>query len=169
MNSQFTRAFRISIRSKLPNSQEFTLAQAVANDAIALADLRVEAMRPSLEALGRFEPDRARNRFLVSYVPKYTWKLVSEGGVVGFFVLRDTDDYLYLDHLYIAEKARGTGLGTSVLEHLKTLAREQNLPVRLMALKHSSANQFYLSQGFTLTGEAEFDNFYEWRSKEVAK
>lgn len=39
-------------------------------DATKLADLRVQAMRPSLMAAGRFDPARARDRFLSNYVPK---------------------------------------------------------------------------------------------------
>ncbi len=39
------------------------LAPASARDADRLADIRVEAMRMSLEALGRFDPVRARARF----------------------------------------------------------------------------------------------------------
>lgn len=146
----------------MPFSSEHNYLQATQADAEALANLRLEAMRPSLEALGRFNPVRARNRFLETYTPKDTWKLVSEGRVVGFYVLRDREDHLYLDHLYLAEDAQGYGLGTSVLEYIKTLARKRNLPLRLMALKDSPANRFYLSNGFVHTGEAEFDNFYEW-------
>jgi len=38
-------------------------------DAELLAQIRVEAMRPSLEAVSRFDPERARNRFLSSFQP----------------------------------------------------------------------------------------------------
>jgi GNAT superfamily N-acetyltransferase len=120
-------------------------------------------MRPSLEALGRFDPERGRNRFLDTFSPEDTWKLVSEGGVAGFYVLRDMEDHLYLDHLYIAVEAQGAGVGASILEHIKTIASKRNLSLRLMALKESPANKFYLSRGFVFTGDAEFDNFYEWR------
>ena len=47
----------------------------------ALADLRVAAMRPSLEALGRFDPDRARSRFLDKFIRVATRKIVVDGGL----------------------------------------------------------------------------------------
>jgi hypothetical protein len=42
-----------------------TFEQALATDAEALVQLRIAAMRESLEHLARFDPVRARERFLV--------------------------------------------------------------------------------------------------------
>jgi hypothetical protein len=41
----------------------------------ALAELRIAAMRPSLEAVGRFDPDRARSRFLNNFCREATRKV----------------------------------------------------------------------------------------------
>jgi hypothetical protein len=49
-----------------------TFENAVASDAEALAAIRVEAMRESLERIGRFDPQRARERFLSAFSPTHT-------------------------------------------------------------------------------------------------
>ena len=49
-----------------------TITSAEGIDPLDLAAMRVAAMKPSLEAVGRFDPERARNRFLESYQPEDT-------------------------------------------------------------------------------------------------
>ena len=44
-------------------------------DGDLLADIRVAAMRPSLEAAGRFDPVRARRRFRDTFEPSDTYKI----------------------------------------------------------------------------------------------
>lgn len=44
-------------------------------DAQALATIRVAAMRESLERIGRFDPDRARRRFLDTFSPDHTFHI----------------------------------------------------------------------------------------------
>ncbi|MEP0941183.1 MAG: GNAT family N-acetyltransferase [Rhizobiaceae bacterium] len=131
-------------------------------DADVLADIRVEAMRSSLEAVGRFDPDRARQRFLSDFTPTDT-KIIQIGGqTVGFYVLRHRRDHLYLDHLYIQPAHQGGGLGRMVVDQLQRQARKEGLPIKLMALKQSPANGFYQSSGFVLLSSDELDNHYLW-------
>ncbi len=88
-------------------------------DANVLADLRVTAMRPSLAAVGRFDPVRARQRFLKTFDPQQTWKIEQNAALIGFFVLIENADYLYLDHLYLVDLVQRTGIGRQVLDHIK--------------------------------------------------
>lgn len=64
----------------MPNPSVVDYRKAQASDAEALADLRARAMRPSLEAVGRFDPVRARKRFLDGFVPDQTQVLEYEIG-----------------------------------------------------------------------------------------
>lgn len=139
-----------------------TLAPALPGDACALAELRVLAMRPSLEAVGRFDPDRARSRFLATFDPAATWHVLDEGQRVGLLVLREEPDGLLLDHLYITPAAQGRAVGTSVLEYVFARARQLDRPVRVGALKGSRSNAFYLRNGFRPTSVGEWDNYYSW-------
>lgn len=129
-------------------------------DAPALADLRVQAMRESLEAIGRFDPQRARERFLASFTPEDTQTLVTDGERIGFVVIRCRPDHILLDHLYILPAHQGRGFGAQVLQRIFAEADAAELPVRVGALKGSRSNDFYRHHGFVLVEAAEWDNHY---------
>ena len=131
-------------------------------DASDLASLRVEAMRPSLEAVGRFDPTRARYRFLDSFCERNTWKILLEGELAGFYVYLIRERALYLEHLYIPARYQGRGIASIVIADMKKLAAKNNLPIRLLALRGSRSNMFYLKHGFTVVDEQQYDYVYEW-------
>lgn len=128
----------------------------------SLAEIRAKAMKPSLEALGRFNEERVRSRFLETFVPSETRKIIENGQLAGFFVIRNKPDHLYLDHLYIGPKMQGKGFGAKVIAWVKEISQDADLPLRLGALKGSKANEFYMAHGFLQTHEDEFDIYYEW-------
>lgn len=139
------------------------IVPSTAQDATRLADIRVAAMRPSLEAVGRFDPVRARLRFIDSFDPDQTNLLFSGEELAGFYVLRSRPEELSLDHLYICDAHQGKGIGSHVVALCQAEAHKAGLPIRLMALRDSPANHFYQSCGFMLVTADEFDNHYEWR------
>lgn len=140
----------------------FTLEAASDAVAASLAEVRVEAMRPSLEVAGRFDPVRARRRFLDTFNATDTKIIRWEQEIAGFVVVRKHADHLYLDHLYIAFRFQRRGIGRELIDRLKGEARAQGLPVRLTALKGSPANGFYRSCGFQLVSSDMLDNAYQW-------
>lgn len=128
-----------------------------------LATIRVQAMRPSLEAVGRFDEDRARQRFLNGFDPRDTtilWEGPDE--IAGFFVVRQRVDHLYLDHLYIAPRHQGRRLGRGVIDAVKVQARSKGLPIKLVALNTSPAIRFYLRCGFVPLSQDALDTVFEW-------
>ena len=133
----------------------------MAGDAEALVAVRMAAMRESLEHLGRFDPQRARKRFLARFEPDLTRHIVMDGARVGFVVVRPQEGGLLLDHLYIVPSAQGRRIGEAVVAHVLDEADAQGLPVRVGALRESAANAFYVRHGFVLTRAGEWDNHYE--------
>lgn len=136
--------------------------QASVEDGIALAELRVLAMRKSLEALGRFDPIRVRQRFLDTFDSSETQKVICSGKAVGFFVMRIRPDHILLDHLYIHPEHQSSGFGGRVVDFVKAEAKSRNLDVRLGALRGSQSNEFYLKKGFEKTHEDEWDIYYQF-------
>ena len=128
-------------------------------DANMLADIRTDAMRPSLTALNRIDPIRVRERFLSTFNASDTPLIMYRNQCAGFFVLRHNPDHIYLDHLYLSPSVQGLGLGGAVIKSIQQTATQ---PIRLMALKDSPANAFYKSQGFKFMRATEYDNHYEW-------
>lgn len=138
-----------------------TLRPVDASDGPALAELRVAAMRESLEAVGRFDAERARLRFLDAFVPAFTREIVQDDARVGFVVVRPAGDGLLLDHLYVLPGTQGRGIGAEVLRRVFADADAAGKALRVGALKHSRSNAFYARHGFRLVETAEWDNYYE--------
>ncbi|AZZ95427.1 GNAT family N-acetyltransferase [Hahella sp. KA22] len=122
-------------------------------------------MQPSLEAVGRFDENRVRRRFLDAFVPEETFKIIENGELAGFFVLRNKHDHLHLDHLYIHPDYQNRSIGGKVIAKVKSEAANKDLPIRLCALRDSKANNFYRKHGFVKTHEGEFDIYYEFNQR----
>jgi ribosomal protein S18 acetylase RimI-like enzyme len=136
-----------------------------AEDAEDLAGLRVQAMRESLERLGRFDEQRARMRLLSGFAVEHTREVVADGERVGFVVVRPQDDGLLIEHLYIKPGFQSRGMGAAVLRAVFADADARGLGVRVGALRGSDSNRFYRRHGFELVQEAEFDNYYVRRPR----
>ena len=136
----------------------------------AMLAIRVDAMRPSLERLGRFDPTRARERFAAGFAPEHMRHIELDGVRVGFITLRADDvasppaqqSIFKLDHLYLKPGAQGAGVGTWAVKWAKGQAVAAQRDITLSALKQSDANRFYARHGFVLVGQSEFDLDYRW-------
>ena len=117
-------------------------------------------MRESLERIGRFDPQRARQRFLAGFVPNFTRHILADGERVGFVAVKPTSDELNLEHLYVRPEYQGRGIGSAVLAILFEEADSRALPLRVSALRDSDSNRFYLRHGFIYVEETEWDIYY---------
>jgi GNAT superfamily N-acetyltransferase len=137
-----------------------TFEPASADDAEALVAIRIAAMRESLDRIGRFDPQRARDRFLAHFDPACTRHVLVDGARAGFVVLRPQDDTWLLDHLYVLPSFQGRGIGAAVLRDVFASADAHGRALRVGALRESGANRFYARHGFELVGRTEWDNHY---------
>ena len=149
-----------------------TLRPVAAVDFDNMVTLRIEALRPSLERLGRFDPVRARERLAAGFKPEHMQHMVLAGERIGFITLRPDADVvppaLHLDHLYIRPACQGQGIGTWALDWAKAQAVGKGCDITLSALKYSDANRFYLRHGFVQVSESEFDLDYRWQQAQGA-
>ena len=135
-----------------------------AADFDALLALRMRAMQPSLQALGRFDPERARERFASIFAPEHMHH-VMRGGVhqserVGCVTLRPKPGALRMDHLYIEPAAQGQGIGAWVMDWACALADLRQQTLELAALQGSAANRFYQRHGLVESSRGDFDIEY---------
>lgn len=149
----------------MPATLPITFSAASTADGDALAELRVEAMRESLERVGRFDPVRARVRFLSGFSPECTRHIEFNGERIGFFVVKRHDYGLLLDHLYVHPRHQSKGVGAAVLNRVFAEADAAGLQVRVGALRGSKANRFYARHGFVQVEQGEYDNYYVRLSK----
>ena len=143
-----------------PGAAPLSLSPASDEDFEALLALRMAAMRESLQRLGRFDPERARERLGRAFEPSHTRHILQAGERVGFVVVLPRADHLVLDHLYVAPQAQGLGIGSWVMAQVLADADRRRLPVRVTALKLSDANRFYQRHGFELQHESPWDLHY---------
>ena len=129
------------------------------HDFDALADLRALAMRPSLERLGRYDPERSRSRLWAGFKPEHMRWICLDGARVGFYSLIQEDGAWKLDHLYLHPSMQSQGIGSAVMRHL--IERTQGQSMRVTALRNSESNAFYRRHGFAQTGESEWDIEYK--------
>jgi GNAT superfamily N-acetyltransferase/ketosteroid isomerase-like protein len=136
------------------------LQPVAAADFEALLALRVCAMQPSLEALGRFDPARARERFASTFVAEHMQHILLRGQRVGCVTLRPKVDALRLDHLYIEPAFQRQGIGAWVMDWACAMADLRRQPLTLAALQGSAANAFYQRHGFVEVSRSDFDVEY---------
>jgi len=109
--------------------------------------LKEAAMRPDLERLGVWDPDRSRRRLLQELAPASTWLVLAAGQRVGSVALRPSKDEEWLQHFYVLPEHQGRGLGGAVLRDLLD-RRDDPRPVRLLAVRGSAALRLYARHGF---------------------
>ncbi len=110
--------------------------------------------------MGRFDPERARERLQNSFYPEHTQFIVLEGECIGFYTFRPLADGFHLDHLYIHPSSQSRGVGSFVMQHLIAQAEEKQMPIHLGALRESASNRFYQRHGFVKVREDAWDIYY---------
>lgn len=141
-------------------NSEVTLLLAQPDDLEDLVSIRIEAMRESLERVGRFDPVRARERFVSGFDARNTRYIEVSGQRVGFVVVNRHEHEYGLDHLYVRPDMQGLGIGAAVLSLIFKEADAASLPVKVGALKESASNRFYMRHGFQFLESGEFDHYY---------
>ena len=139
---------------------ELTYEPASSDDASRLADVRVRAMRESLEAVGRFDEQRARDRLLSGYAAQSTTLICTGGQLAGFYVLEQCGAEVVLRHLYIDLPFQSRGIGSLALRRIFEEADRQQQSLRVAALISSASNRFYARHGFVPVQRGEFDVYY---------
>ena len=139
---------------------EILFVAATERDFEDLLAFRILAMQESLERIGRFSPERARERFLLGFEAQFTRHILLNGERVGFLVVKPSGADLHLDHFYIHPRFQRSGIGAAVLTKVFEDADNLGLPVRTGALRDSESNEFYLRHGFVKVKESEWDIHY---------
>lgn len=148
------------------------IRRACAADAPAIADLFLAA-RAAMTYLPALHSDDETRAFIAHVVAtQEVWITVtSDNRVTGFAAIRDEDEKISLDHLYIAPFAQRLGLGAALLTHVKT-QRPQGFSLWTFEQNHG-ARRFYEAHGLSLARKTDgrdneeklADCLYVWRSK----
>jgi len=132
-----------------------------------LVAIRIAAMKESLENIGRFDPQRARERLIENFRPADTTLVLLDETIIGFYALLRSEGIIKVEHFYILPAYQSRGIGKVVLDAIKKDARKSSCKIILSALKESKSNQFYTANGFILYEEEPFDNLYHWKNQQA--
>lgn len=125
-----------------------------------LLALRIEAMQESLERIGSFDAEKARERFTEAFSASHTRHILVDELRVGFLMLQPNGNELLLDHMYIRPEYQGRGIGGAVLRRLISEADASKVPIRVGAVREKEANRFHLGYGFQMVDQGEWDLYY---------
>ncbi len=157
------------LRSSIPKNMkksfiDIELQGAKAEDLDQLVKIRIAAMRESLEKIGRFDAARARARLTEDFQTKNTKCFIYKTNIIGFIISKQENEEIVINHLYVLPEFQNRGIGKFVLDKIIKQGKDERRNIRLMTLKKSRANNFYLKNGFKYLSSIEFDNIYlkEW-------
>jgi len=125
---------------------DWTVREGRPDDVDALADLKLAALEPDLRRAGVWRPPHNRARFEREFVPTETRVVEAGGRLLGCLAVHPEGDDVWLRHFYLAEEARGRGIGTRLLTEALTSLGPR--PVLLDVLTGSRASSLYLRHGF---------------------
>ena len=149
-----------------PQAREAALFRATGADAPAVAALFRQVRREALPYLPDLhDVDEERAYFLRVIRESEVWLCEEGDAPVAFAAFRPG----WLDHLYVTARARGRGLGGTLLARAR---REQGCLRLWVFQRNASAIAFYERRGFTLerltdgqrNEEREPDALYVWRA-----
>ena len=129
--------------------------KAVRGDIPAIEKLFMEMLRSvnSCEDAAGYE-DRYLNKFFsesggVIYVSE------AEGGVIGYISVELHDSFIYLDDLSVAEKSRGKGIGTKLIEFAERYGRDKSVVTAVLHVEKSNekAYRLYTRLGYAVTAD----------------
>lgn len=149
-------------QNQVTKQHNITFTMVSDSDFEELLKIRIICMKDSLSAIGRFDPQRARERLQNSFNANETRYIVRNEKKVGFFAYSEKDDEIFIHHLYVIPEVQGYGIGRFVLDSIKEKAKETNAAISLLALKESKSNEFYIKNGFKFTHSEKWDNAYKW-------
>lgn len=149
------------------------IRRADAADAPAIAETFIAA-RAAMTYLPALHTDDETRAFIAHVVAtQEVWisldPQTKQDRVTGFAAIHDEDKKIFLDHLYIAPFAQGSGLGAALLAHVKT-QRPQGFSLWTFA-QNTGAQRFYEAHGLSLARTTDgrdneeklADCLYVWR------
>ena len=139
----------------------FEFGPVIESDFDDLLALRIRTLRASLERLGRYDPQRAAQRFRTTFRPADTRHILVEGKSAGCVAVWAEPGAMRVEHFYIDAAYQRCGLGSAVLGRLFNEALPAVTCFRVGALRGSDANRFYGRHGFVPVSDSEWDIEYE--------
>lgn len=152
---------------------DYRIRPATAEDAGFLADVVIEATRAQGRLGDGFDEEQWRAGFcdwtleqVRNEVPEVTTSVVEVGGErAGRLRITRTAGGIELDGIQLLPRFQRHGIGTAVVEDLKTQAAAAGIPLDLGVEKDNpDARRLYERLGFLHTGETDQEHRLRWHN-----
>lgn len=134
----------------------WTLRPAETTDAEWLVGLKSRVLFADLHRLGRWDPERSRERTLRDFQTAGSRVILIDREPVGFVAVRGESDSLWIEKFYLEEQFQGRGIGGQVLRRVLSEFADHR-PFRINVLQGSAARALYERHGFEWESEDEID------------
>jgi aspartate aminotransferase len=124
----------------------------------ALHDLSVRTLRPHLERIGRWDPERRRRNARRAFEAGSQRIVERDGAMIGCVGFCRHETHIEINGFFLEPAVQGQGLGSAILRAL--MAEAGGLPVHLEVLKQSPAARLYERAGFVRAAEQDYDWLY---------
>jgi GNAT superfamily N-acetyltransferase len=117
-------------------------------------EVACSAIRPYAEqTFGIWQEERVRST-LASSIDAGATKIVLVGAKpVGILSVRELQDHIHLDQLFLLPEHQRTGIGTQLVRVILSRAKQLQVPVRLRVLRVNPAKRLYERLGFVVVDE----------------
>lgn len=136
-------------------SQAFRLRPAAEADFEPMLALSIRVMRPHLERIGRYDPDRRRVRMRKQFDAGILNVIEAEGAMIGCVGIEQGSEAVEIHSLFLEPGCQGRGLGQAVFHAIQ--AAHPGRAFTIEVLKESPARRFWERLGFAVIGEQPFD------------
>lgn len=132
----------------------YTLRPATDDDYDFLYDLHRLVLRAYIEPLWGWNEEWQEEYFRKKFNPRHRQIILVDGRAAGVLVVEEYPDYLYLGLIELLPEFQKLGIGTAIINRLKSEACAKGKPVRLHVLRtNEPARRLYERLGFTVIAE----------------
>ncbi|OMG65686.1 GNAT family N-acetyltransferase [Stutzerimonas balearica] len=137
--------------------------RAACRDLLALFAIHRALFLPHIARLWGWDERWQRANFLEVVATASTWVVEGDSGIVGYLQFEEQARRIYLRNIALVPAYQRRGVGTRLVEALKTKASARRIPLTLSVFRTNlAARRFYERQGFTATHEARTHIDMRW-------
>lgn len=133
-------------------------------DREAFVDITERVLGPHAYVTFDITPDALRAGVRGDFHAHLTVALVAAGRPVGFVVIEQQPDQVWIDLMVLDTEHLGRGLGTAILTWLQTWSRATDVPLALSVLELNPARGLYERVGFFVERVVSPRVYMCWRS-----
>jgi len=133
----------------------YSLRSALESDLESMMRIAHEGLRPHLEPSSGWDEQSHQEAFKRHFEPTKISIILIDDHEVGYFKTERTNDYSFLEGIYIGNKYRNKGLGSRVIQDLISELSTESIPLRLKVLRKNPAKQLYDRLGFVTISETD--------------